>query len=81
MGRTNMRKRLRYYCLIIFMPYFIQIHFLISADLEVLQWARANGCDWDASTCSYAAEAGDLEMLKWARVSDTLRPFMFNVLF
>ena len=24
--------------------------------LEVLKWARENGCDWNISTCSYAAE-------------------------
>eukprot|EP01044_Picomonas_judraskeda_P054173 COSAG03_NODE_34056_length_129_cov_23.633333_1_plen_25_part_10 len=23
--------------------------------MEVLQWARANGCEWDANTCSAAA--------------------------
>ena len=26
--------------------------------LEVLQWARANGCPWDRYTCSWAAEGG-----------------------
>ena len=23
--------------------------------LEVLKWARQNGCDWNSNTCSYAA--------------------------
>jgi hypothetical protein len=27
----------------------------------VLQWARANGCPWDESTCANAAERGHLE--------------------
>ena len=37
--------------------------------LEVLQWARANGCPWDEYTCSYAARGGHLEVLKWARTN------------
>ena len=35
--------------------------------LEVLKWARENGCDWNSLTCAYAAENGHLEVLKWAR--------------
>jgi len=35
--------------------------------LEVLKWARENGCPWDEWTCAYAAEGGHLEVLKWAR--------------
>ena len=26
--------------------------------LEMLQWARANGCPWDKKTCEYAGEIG-----------------------
>ena len=37
--------------------------------LEVLQWARANGCAWDADTCRDAAGGGHLEVLQWARAS------------
>ena len=37
--------------------------------LEVLQWARANGCRWNAWLCSGAAEGGHLEVLKWARAN------------
>ena len=37
--------------------------------LEVLQWARANGCPWDEMTCSRAAEGGHLELLQWARAN------------
>jgi hypothetical protein len=33
----------------------------------VLQWARANGCPWEAATCAHAAEGGHLEVLRWAR--------------
>jgi hypothetical protein len=35
--------------------------------LDVLQWARANGCPWSKETCTYAAEAGQFEVLKWLR--------------
>ena len=35
--------------------------------LEVLQWARQNGCEWTSLTCTYAAENGHLEVLQWAR--------------
>ena len=37
--------------------------------LEVLQWARANGCPWDEKTCMHAAEGGHLEVLQWARAN------------
>ena len=35
--------------------------------LEVLRWARRNGCPWDWRTCSAAATGGHLEVLQWAR--------------
>ena len=35
--------------------------------LEVLQWARAQGCPWDWRTCAWAARNGHLEVLQWAR--------------
>ena len=35
--------------------------------LASLQWARANGCTWDADTCSGAAKGGHLAVLQWAR--------------
>jgi hypothetical protein len=34
--------------------------------LDVLQWARAQGCPWTSSTCAYAAAEGHLEILDWA---------------
>ena len=34
----------------------------------MLQWLRANGCEWDEETC-YAAAGGHLEVLQWARVN------------
>ena len=33
----------------------------------MLKWARENGCEWDATVCSRAAEGGHFEVLKWAR--------------
>ena len=35
----------------------------------MLQWARANGCEWHAYTCSHAAGGGHLEVLQWARAN------------
>jgi hypothetical protein len=37
--------------------------------LQLLQWMRANGCDWDEYTCSAAARGGHLAVLQWARVN------------
>jgi hypothetical protein len=34
--------------------------------LALLQWARANGCPWDKSTCAQAARGGHLDVLQWA---------------
>ena len=35
--------------------------------LNILKWARENGCEWNSDTCTYAAKNGHLETLKWAR--------------
>ena len=37
--------------------------------LPLLQWACANGCPCDESTCSNAALEGHLEILQWARAN------------
>ena len=37
--------------------------------VEVLQWARANGCDWDSGTCEAAAGGGHLELLQWLKAN------------
>ena len=37
--------------------------------LEILQWARANGCPWNKSTCVIAVERGHLDVLQWARAN------------
>src|SRR5580698_6724858 len=34
--------------------------------LNIIQWARENGYDWNSSICYYAARGGHLEVLKWA---------------
>ena len=35
--------------------------------LDVLKWARENGCEWDSWTCSNAAKNGHLDVLEWVR--------------
>jgi hypothetical protein len=35
--------------------------------LDLLKWARRNGCPWNEGTCTSAAKNGDLVLLKWAR--------------
>ena len=37
--------------------------------LEVLKWARVNGCPWDERVCEFAAEGGHLEVLRWAHAN------------
>lgn len=37
--------------------------------LEVLQWARENGCGWNVYTCSHAAKNGHLKVIQWARAN------------
>jgi hypothetical protein len=34
--------------------------------LEILKYARDNGCEWDASICSSVAENGHFQTLKYA---------------
>ena len=34
--------------------------------LNVLQWLRESGCNWDSETTQCALERGNLEILKWA---------------
>jgi hypothetical protein len=35
----------------------------------VIEWARTNGCPWDASACAGAAKGGHLGLLQWLRRS------------
>jgi hypothetical protein len=38
--------------------------------LKVLQWAKANGCQWNWETCAEAAAGrGQLEVLQWLRAN------------
>ena len=41
----------------------------LGGHLEVLKWARQNGCPWNEETCWEAAGQGHLEMLQWARAN------------
>jgi hypothetical protein len=38
----------------------------MNGHLEVLQWARANGCPWSSDMCKDAADNGHLHVVKWA---------------
>ena len=38
--------------------------------IELLTWAKDNGCPWVARVCETAAQAGHLEALQWAREND-----------
>lgn len=38
-----------------------------NGNLDMLQWARSQGCSWREVTCKEAAENGHLEVLQWAR--------------
>ena len=38
--------------------------------LEVLQWARANGCPWDERTRAFATMAGQHDLADWAKAND-----------
>ena len=44
-------------------------HGLLLPSLEMLKCARANGCDWSAGTCKFAAGRGHHGTLKWAQVN------------
>ena len=41
-------------------------HAAKNGHLEVLKWARDNGCPWNKYTCVFAAQNGHLEILRWA---------------
>lgn len=36
-----------------------------TGNLDVVKWARAQGCPWDAETCAEAARGGHLHVLAW----------------
>jgi hypothetical protein len=33
--------------------------------LNVLQWARAHGCEWGTTTCRRAAKKGQYDIVEW----------------
>src|SRR4051812_5093758 len=41
----------------------------LDGSLNLIKWARINGCPWDAYTCANAARGGHLEALQWARAN------------
>ena len=46
------------------------MHAAEGGHLEVLQWARRNGCPWDDNTTAFAAREGRLEVLQWLRENE-----------
>jgi hypothetical protein len=53
-------------------------------NLEMLKYARANGCPWDEGTCAAAARGGHLDVLMWARANGCpwdhrVLPFFFTL--
>ena len=36
--------------------------------VELLRWARENGCDWNSDAVLYATERGLLDVLKYLKV-------------
>jgi hypothetical protein len=45
----------------------------------VLQWLRANGCPWDARTCTRAEAGGHTELLRWSRANGCPDEFVGGV--
>ena len=41
----------------------------IGGHLDILKWARENGCLWNANTCTWATKYGHFNILKWARTN------------
>ena len=44
----------------------------------VLQWARANGCPWDETTCEAAVAKGHLDVFQWAKENDCPGAVLFS---
>lgn len=44
----------------------------------MLQWARANGCPWDETTCEAAVARGHLDVLQWAKENDCPGAVLFS---
>ncbi|SOB74190.1 ankyrin repeat [Cedratvirus lausannensis] len=42
--------------------------------LKVLQWARANGCEWDEWTCINAAKNNQVKVLEWLKEQGWFSP-------
>ena len=38
--------------------------------LDVLKWAKSNGCKWDSRTCDYAKESGNDKLIQWLENND-----------
>ena len=50
----------------------------LNGHLEMLKWARLNGCIWNADVCANAALNGHLDVLQWARNENPPCPWTVN---
>ena len=41
----------------------------VSGNLELVQWLRREGCDWNVDACMWAAGRGHLGVLQWLRAN------------
>lgn len=56
-----------YYRLLLFSEDDICDQAAYNGDIQLLEWARENVCEWSGLTCAYAAKSGQLKALKWLR--------------
>ena len=45
----------------------LEVRTFASGSVELLAWAQANGCPWEARTSACVAAVGNLAVLQWAR--------------
>jgi hypothetical protein len=60
--------------------YFIVFLFFLNGKLDILKYARENGCEWDERTCANAASEGHLDCLKYVFLFIPFK-FLLNFLY
>jgi hypothetical protein len=45
----------------------VRLHMLIFGSVELLAWAKEQGCPWTVQTSARTAAGGRVEVLQWAR--------------
>ena len=54
------------------------MHAAEGGHLEVLQWARANGCPWDRDTIRLARANGHDDVVIWAKANGAPDPIDYE---